>query len=134
MRLQCTLPPSYNPSTDPSPTPNPQLPTNNSQPLPRPTRLWRELPPAPTDESSTSIEQANLYQAPDKMAGSACTRFAPYLRADATRPGAVRADGYGLRSWTFDAGSELVAVSGGWVWVCGCGVLSGLRALWFDLV
>ncbi|GBF89174.1 hypothetical protein Rsub_01891 [Raphidocelis subcapitata] len=70
-------------------------------------RLWREE----AGPGRRRIEQANLYQAPEKMAGSACTRFAPYLRADATRPGAVRPDGYGLRSWTFDAGSELVSPS-----------------------
>jgi hypothetical protein len=55
-------------------------------------RLWRDL-------GSGRVEQSNLYQAPAKLAGSGCTRFAPYLRADATRPGSIRPDGYGLRSW-----------------------------------
>ncbi len=66
-------------------------------------RLWRDV-------GGGAIEQANLYQAPDKMAGGGCTRFAPYLRADATRPGGIRPDGYGLRSWTFDEASDLVSV------------------------
>ncbi|KIY99794.1 hypothetical protein MNEG_8168 [Monoraphidium neglectum] len=67
-------------------------------------RLWRDL-------GSGRVEQSNLYQAPAKLAGSGCTRFAPYLRADATRPGSIRPDGYGLRSWTFDRDSDLVSAS-----------------------
>jgi len=61
-------------------------------------RLWRIL-----DPSSMEVQQSNLYQAPDKMAGPS-TRFAPYLTGNTM---AGRADGYGLRVWSFTPESDL---------------------------
>ncbi|KAF6258783.1 hypothetical protein COO60DRAFT_1516763, partial [Scenedesmus sp. NREL 46B-D3] len=64
-------------------------------------RLWRM-----TDAASRSVKQANLYQAPDKMAGPS-TRFLPYLTGNAM---SGRPDGYGLRVWEFKPDSDLINV------------------------
>jgi hypothetical protein len=52
------------------------------------------------------VKQANLYQAPDKMAGPS-TRFLPYLTGNAM---SGRPDGYGLRVWEFKPDSDLINV------------------------
>jgi hypothetical protein len=58
------------------------------------------------DAASRSVKQANLYQAPDKMAGPS-TRFLPYLTGNAM---SGRPDGYGLRVWEFKPDSDLINV------------------------
>lgn len=62
-------------------------------------RLWRI-----TDATQRSVKQANLYQAPAKMAGPS-TRFLPYLTGNAM---SGRPDGYGLRVWEFKPDSDLI--------------------------
>jgi hypothetical protein len=62
---------------------------------------------AHADAASRSVKQANLYQAPDKMAGPS-TRFLPYLTGNAM---SGRPDGYGLRVWEFKPDSDLINVS-----------------------
>eukprot|EP00775_Hariotina_reticulata_P007230 gene7230-7443_t len=64
-------------------------------------RLWRIV-----DAASSTVQQSNLYQTPDKMAGPS-TRFAAYLAGN-TMSG--RPDGYGLRVWNFHPTSDMVNV------------------------
>ncbi|KAF8061957.1 hypothetical protein HT031_004217 [Scenedesmus sp. PABB004] len=63
-------------------------------------RLWRM-----TDRGAQTLKQSNLYQRPAKMAGPS-TRFLPYLSGN-TMEG--RADGYGLREWSFGPDSDMLS-------------------------
>eukprot|EP00877_Chromochloris_zofingiensis_P011790 jgi/Chrzof1/6865/Cz02g01120.t1 len=62
-------------------------------------RVWKII-----DEAKQEISQANLYQAPAKMAGTN-TRFGAYLKGNAM---SGRPDGYGVRNWSFGPASDLV--------------------------